>query len=159
MSKKLHFKLITHEKIVFENDVDEIYCKGLEGEFGILPDHTPFMSALAIGVTKVVSDGKADYFATVGGVFQDNNAVILTEEAENGKDIDFTVAKAEKEKLEARNGNPDNQKDIDNKNKALAIALAKFKAAMNETNQVKNAKILAIRMVRLDPYYVQRTSI
>lgn len=136
MSKKLHFKLITHEKIVFENDVDEIYCKGLEGEFGILPDHTPFMSALAIGVTKVVSDGKADYFATVGGVFQvtDNNAVILTEEAENGKDIDFTVAKAEKEKLEARNGNPDNQKDIDNKNKALAIALAKFKAAMNETN-------------------------
>ena len=136
MSKKIHFKLITHEKIVFENDVDEIYCKGLEGDFGILPDHTPFMSALKIGVTKVVNDGKADYFATVGGVFQvtDNSAVILTEEAENGKDIDLTVAKAEKEKLEARNGNPENQKDIDNKNKALAVALAKFKAAMNETN-------------------------
>lgn len=136
MSKKIHFKLITHEKIVFENDVDEIYCKGLEGDFGILLDHTPFMSALTIGVTKVVSDGKADYFATVGGVFQvtNNNAVLLTEEAENGKDIDLTVAKAEKEKLEARNGNPDNQKDIDNKNKTLAIALAKFKAAMNETN-------------------------
>lgn len=136
MSKKIHFKLITHEKIVFENDVDEIYCKGLEGEFGIMPDHTPFMSALAIGVTKVVTEGKAEYFATVGGVFQvsNNNAVLLTEEAENGKDIDLTVARAEKEKLEARNGNPDNQKDIDNKNKALAIALAKFKAAMNETN-------------------------
>lgn len=136
MSKKIHFKLITHEKIVFENDVDEIYCKGLEGEFGIMPNHTPFMSALAIGVTKVVTEGKAEFFATVGGVFQvsDNNAVLLTEEAENGKDIDLTVAKTEKEKLEARNGNPDNQKDIDNKNKALAIALAKFKAAMNETN-------------------------
>lgn len=136
MSKKIHFKLITHEKIVFENDVDEIYCKGLEGEFGIMPNHTPFMSALAIGVTKVVTEGKAEYFATVGGVFQvsNNNAVLLTEEAENGKDIDLTVAKTEKEKLEARNGNPDNQKDIDNKNKALAIALAKFKAAMNETN-------------------------
>ena len=136
MSKKIHFKLITHEKIVFENDVDEIYCKGLEGEFGIMPNHTPFMSALAIGVTKVVTEGKAEYFATVGGVFQvsDNNAVLLTEEAENGKDIDITVAKTEKEKLEARNGNPDNRKDIDNKNKALAIALAKFKAAMNETN-------------------------
>lgn len=136
MSKKIHFKLITHEKIVFENDVDEIYCKGLEGDFGILPDHTPFMSALKIGVTKVVNDGQADYFAIVGGVFQvtDNNAVILTEEAEDGKDIDLTVAKAEKEKLEARNGNSENQKDIDNKNKALAVALAKFKAAMNETN-------------------------
>ena len=45
-----------------------------------------------------------------------------------------SIPKTEKEKLEARNGNPDNQKDIDNKNKALAIALAKFKAAMNETN-------------------------
>lgn len=136
MSKKIHFKLITHEKIVFENDVDAIYCKGLEGDFGILPDHTPFMSALAIGVTKIVTNNKTEYFATVGGVFQvsNNNAILLTEEAENGKDIDITVAKAEKEKLEARNGNPERQKDTENQNKALAIALAKFKAAMNDTN-------------------------
>ena len=133
---KIHFKLITHEKIVFEGDVDEIYTKGIKGSFGILVDHTPFMSALAIGVTKIINEGTATYFATMGGVLQftDNQAVILSEEAENGKDIDLTVAKAEKERLEARIGSPEAQKNIQAENKALAIALAKFKAAMNETN-------------------------
>jgi F-type H+-transporting ATPase subunit epsilon len=130
MSNKIHFKLITHEKIVYENDIDELYCQGEEGSFGILPNHTPFMTPLAIGVTKIVVDGKNEYFTTIGGVFQivANNAVILTEESENGKDIDFAVAKAEKEKLEAKYGKEDNQKD----NKNLAIALAKFKASMDK---------------------------
>ncbi len=133
---KIHFKLITHEKIVFEGDVDEIYTKGINGSFGILVDHTPFMSALAIGVTKIVNEGTPTYFATMGGVLQftNNQAVILSEEAENGKDIDVTVAKAEKERLEARIGSPEAQKNIQAENKALAIALAKFKAAMNEAN-------------------------
>ena len=133
---KIHFKLITHEKIVFEGDLDEIYTKGINGSFGILVDHTPFMSALAIGVTKIVNEGTPTYFATMGGVLQftNNQAVILSEEAENGKDINVTVAKAEKERLEARIGSPEAQKNIQAENKALAIALAKFKAAMNEAN-------------------------
>ena len=45
----------------------------------------------------------------------------------------MTVAKAEKERLEARIGSPEAQKNIQVENKALAMALAKFKAAMNET--------------------------
>jgi len=132
--KKIHFKLITHEKIVYEGDIDEIYSQGLEGRFGILPDHTPFMSALEIGVTKIVSNGNADYFATLGGVlqFSDNHAVILSEDAINGKDIDVAVAKAEKEKLEARYGTEEYKKDLEHSEKALAMALAKFKAAMNQ---------------------------
>lgn len=135
MSKnKIHFKLITHEKIVFEGEIDELYTQGIEGSFGILVDHTPFMSALAIGVTKIINDGKAQFFATMGGILQftNNQAVILTEEAENGTNIDVTIAKAEKEKLEARFGSEEYQKDIQNSNKALAMALAKFKAAMQE---------------------------
>ncbi len=132
---KIHFKLITHEKVVYEDYVDEIYSKGIDGEFGILVDHTPFMSALAIGVTKIVKDGIPQYFATVGGVFQviNNQAVILSEDAENGKDIDLAVAESEKDKLEARYGNPENMQDVENSNKALATALARFKAAMNQT--------------------------
>lgn len=132
---KIHLKIITHEKIVFEDDVDEIYSKGVDGEFGVLVDHTPFTSALDIGVTKIISDNQVNYFAIIGGIFQiiNNQAVILSEDAENGKDIDAAVAKTEKEKLEAREGSEEYQKDIQNKNKALAAALARFKAAMNET--------------------------
>lgn len=134
--KKIHFKLLTHEKVVYEGDVDELYSPGIEGWFGILPDHTPFMSAINIGVTKVVENHKPIYFATLGGVlqFSDNHAVILSEDAINGKDIDVAVAKAEKEKLEARYGSEEYKKDVKNFEKSMAIALAKFKAAMNQCN-------------------------
>ena len=131
---KIHFKLITHERIVYEGDIDEIYAQGTEGSFGILPDHTPFMSALDIGVCKIVNDKNAEYFAVLGGVlqFSDNHAVILSGDAQNGKDIDVAVAKAEKEQLEARFGTKDYEKDLKNSENALASALAKFKAAMNQ---------------------------
>ena len=55
-NKRIHFKLITHEKIVYENDIDEFYAQGIDGDFGILPDHTPFMSALKIGVIKIINN-------------------------------------------------------------------------------------------------------
>ena len=48
----MHLKIITHENIVFDEDVDEIYSKALNGEFGVLKDHIPFMNTLDIAVTK-----------------------------------------------------------------------------------------------------------
>ena len=32
----MHLKIITHDKIVFDNEVNEIYTKGVDGEFGVL---------------------------------------------------------------------------------------------------------------------------
>lgn len=132
--KKIKFKLITHEKVVFDGEVDEIYSKGLDGEFGILPDHTPFMSALSICVTKIINDGKPLYFSTVGGVLQfiNNEAVILSEDAENGNDIDLALAKSEKEKEEAKFYTSEKIKDIQQSEKALAVAISRFKAANKE---------------------------
>jgi len=132
--KKIKVKIITHEKVVFDGEADEIYAKGYEGSFGILPDHTPFMSALAIGVTKIVNDNVSTYFSTIGGIlqFMNNEAVILSEDAENGNNIDIAVAKAEKEKEEARFVNPQTLKEIQQTDKALAVAISRFKAASSE---------------------------
>ena len=52
----MHLKIITHDRIVFDEDVNEIYAKGVDGEFGILKGHIPIVSALDIGVTKVVQN-------------------------------------------------------------------------------------------------------
>ena len=131
MSKKISLKIITHEKEVFSDKVDAIYSKSVEGEFGILPDHQPFMAALDIGVTKAEKDGVMEYFTTMGGIFQfkDNEALILTDLAESGSDIDVTRANSAKERAEARIGSHD--VDIDNARAqmALAKAMARLKAA------------------------------
>ncbi len=128
---KIHFKVITHDKIVFESDVDAIYTKGVDGEFGVLYGHVPFMSALDIGITRVEKDGSMEYISTIGGVFQmkDNNAVILTEVAERGGDIDIARAQHAKERAEARIGNPDVTDDVKRATMALAKAMVRLKAA------------------------------
>lgn len=129
--KKIHFKIITHEKIVYEDDVDAVYTKGTDGEFGVLIDHVPFMSALDIGVTKTIKDNNEEFFSTMGGVFQfkNNEAVILTEVAEKGKDIDIPRAQSAKERAEARLGTVEASNDVKRANLALAKAMARLKAA------------------------------
>ena len=131
MDKKLHLKITTHEKVVFDADVDEIYTKGTQGEFGILPNHIPFMSALDVGVTKVVIDGKPEYFTTMGGVFQlkNNEALILTQTAEKGSDIDIERAEEAKKRAEERLENEPDTSDVQRAEVALARALARLKAS------------------------------
>ena len=130
-TKKIHLKIITHDKIVYENNVDAIYTKGVDGEFGVLIDHTPFMSALDIGVTKIETDGQEEFFSTIGGVFQfkNNEAIILTEAAERGKEIDVTRAENAKQRAEARLGSVETNNDIKRAKMALAKAMARLRAA------------------------------
>lgn len=129
---KLHLKITTHEKVVFDKDVDEIYSKSTEGEFGILPNHVPFMCALDIGVTKVIVDGNPEFFTTMGGVFQlkDNQASILTQSAERGSDIDVARAKEAKERAEERLAESTDDIDVKRAEIALARAMARLKAAI-----------------------------
>ncbi len=130
----MHLKIITHEKVVFDEDVDEIYTRGMDGEFGILKDHIPIMAALDIGVTKVKQNDELKCFTTMGGVlqFKDNECVILTTTAESGDDID--VARAEEALRRAKARLADNDAAIDAKRAeaAVARAIARLKATMNK---------------------------
>jgi len=129
--KKIHLKIITSEKIVFEDDVDAVYAQGTAGSFGVLPNHIPFMSALAVDTAKAEKDGETINFSVIGGAFQfkNNEAIILTEVAERDSDIDVTRARLAKERAEAKLGNAETQRDIKTANAALARAMARLKAA------------------------------
>lgn len=128
--KKLHLKITTHEKVVFDEDVDEIYSKGTQGEFGILPGHIPFMCALDIGITKVIINGKPEKFTTMGGVFQltGNQAVILTQAAERSAEIDIERAEEAKKRAIERIEECEDTTDVQRAEVALARAIARLKA-------------------------------
>lgn len=129
--KKLHLKITTHERVVFDEDVDEIYSKSTQGSFGVLPGHIPFMCALDIGITKVVKDGKSENFTTMGGIFQlkDNQASILTNAAEKAEDIDVERAMESKKRAEERLENEADTSDIERAEVSLARAIARLKAS------------------------------
>lgn len=130
----MHLKLITHDRIVFDEDVNEIYTRGVDGEFGILENHVPIMTALEVGVTKAVQGDKIKLFTTMGGLFQfkDNDAIILTDNAESGSDIDVARAKAAKERAEARLADKSAEIDAKRAEAALARAKARLKVALNK---------------------------
>lgn len=129
----MHLKIITHEKVVFDENVDEIYTKTTDGEMGILKNHVPIMSALDIGVTKAVKDNVPIYFTTMGGVFQykDDEALILTTTAERGEEIDVARAKEALKRAQARLSDSEAEIDAKRAEAAVARAMARLKATLN----------------------------
>ena len=130
-SKKIKFKIISPERIVFDEEVDELSTDGVCGKFGILPDHVPFMTPVAIGVTKVVQDGKEEFIATMGGTFQvsANEATMLTNAAERSGEIDVLRAQEAKENAEKILGSKAAEEEIARANVSKAKAVARLKAA------------------------------
>ncbi len=129
----MRLKIITHEKVVFDEEVDEIYTRGVDGEFGILKDHIPVMAALDIGVTKVKKGDEAKSYTTMGGVlqFKDNECIILTTTAECGDDIDVARAEAALRRAKERLAEHDASIDAKRAEAAVARAMARLKATLN----------------------------
>lgn len=129
--KKLNLKIITPERVVVDEPVDAVFSKAVDGEFGVLPDHIPFMTALDIGVTRYQKGKDYEYISTIGGIFQvsDNNITILSETAERGEEIDVARAKAAEERAEARLRTGARDIDADRAQAALARALTRIQAA------------------------------
>ena len=48
----MQLKIITHERIVFDGEVDELVIQTPTGQMGILKDHIPVTTVLDVGVTK-----------------------------------------------------------------------------------------------------------
>ena len=121
MSDKIHLKVITHENIVYEDDIDELYVQAADGRLGILKNHIPVICSLAIGVTSI---------ATMGGILQfaNNRATILTDIAELDCDIDLVRAQHAKQRAEARLKAHDETIDIVRAQFALAKAIARISA-------------------------------
>lgn len=129
----MHLKIITHEKVVFDEDVDEIYTRGTDGEFGILNNHVPVMAALDIGVTKVKQGDMTRCFTTMGGVlqFKDDECNILTTTAEAGDDIDVARAEEALKRAKARLDEAEAAIDAKRAEAAIARAMARLKATLN----------------------------
>ena len=83
MADKLHFSLVAPEREVFNGEVDQVDAPGVEGDFGVLPNHAPFMTALREGPVTVHIGGQRRTFSVKGGFADVTPAglTILAEEA------------------------------------------------------------------------------
>ena len=106
---EIHVKIITHQKVVYEGNVKAVYVDTAEGRMGILPNHIPITAILEIGIAKLITESEPVFITIMGGImhFKENEAVILTDIAELGHDIDLARANdamlRSKARLESKN--------------------------------------------------------
>lgn len=100
MSFKL--EIISPDRVVFSEDADFIAVRGIEGELGILPGHTPLFTKLQPEVMTVHQGGKQEIVAVMGGFLdvQPDKVTILTDAAERASEIDVVRARQAKERAE-----------------------------------------------------------
>ncbi len=96
--------IVTPERAVVHEEVDELQIPGAEGYFGVLPGHAPLFSELSVGE---VAYRKADrwFFLAVAWGFvevQPNHVRILAETAERAHEIDVDRAMRAKQRAEER---------------------------------------------------------
>ena len=99
----LNLEIITPEQTVVREEVDMVEAKGANGEFGILPGHTQFLTTLDIGEIRYMKDGVTTYLSASNGFAEvvEDKVVMLLDTAEFAKDIDMERAKRAMERAES----------------------------------------------------------
>jgi F-type H+-transporting ATPase subunit epsilon len=97
MADTLHFSLVSPERELFSGDVKQVDAPGVEGEFGVLPKHAPFMTVLKPGVVRIHEDSGVTPVFVRGGFADVTPAglTILAEEAVRLADVDASNLEAE----------------------------------------------------------------
>lgn len=100
----LQLDIVTPDHLVLSKEVDYVGAPGLEGEFGVLPGHVPFISALAIGGLYYKESGKTSFVFISGGFAEvsDNKITVLAESAEEAATIDLARAESARKRAEER---------------------------------------------------------
>ena len=102
MANKINLEVITPEKLVLRESVDELVLPGLTGEIGVLPDHEPLISQLKTGVLSYRVGASLQKLHVSGGFAEvlGDKVSVLADVAEKPEDIDIESAKAALERAE-----------------------------------------------------------
>jgi F-type H+-transporting ATPase subunit epsilon len=87
-------EVVTPEKLLLSQQVDEVIAPGSEGEFGVLPGHCHFLSTLRIGELRYRIGDQAHSMAVLWGFAEvtPTKVTVMAEIAENAEDIDVERA-------------------------------------------------------------------
>jgi F-type H+-transporting ATPase subunit epsilon len=103
----MRLSVTTPQGALVETDVDEVTAPGALGEFGVLPGHVPFLSALQPGVFVFRSKDESRVLAVSEGVLQvaradgGDKVIVLVSEALSAEEVDREAAEKEYSRADA----------------------------------------------------------
>jgi F-type H+-transporting ATPase subunit epsilon len=126
----IELQIVTPDKMLVREPVDEVEIPGTEGYFGVLPGHTPMLASLAVGEMWYRKGQEKTYLSLANGFCEvlPDRVTILAQLAERAEDIDIARAEEAKRRAEQR---LQNAKDVDYERArtALVKSLARLQVA------------------------------
>ncbi len=98
----MQLEIITPEKTVLKEEIDEVLAPTIKGQIGILPHHINLITQLTHGELVMKKNNKERFYAITGGFLQVHDGVItvLADYAAHAEDIDIEKAIAAQKRAE-----------------------------------------------------------
>ena len=129
----LHLEIVTAERLVLSDDVDQVNAPTKDGRIGILPRHMPLLTVLTEGELSIIKGGVRTEFAVFGGFMEvlPDRVTILADACDRSDEIDLERAEDAKRRAEERLASRKSNQD-------MALAEADLRRALM---QIKMAKV------------------
>jgi len=133
----IHLEIVTAERVVLSDDVDQVNVPTKDGRVGILPRHAPLLTILDIGELTIIKDGATTPFAVSGGFMEvlPNRVTILADTAERADEIDEARAEEARRRAEEQIAQRQGDRDIALAEAELRRALIRLKVAQLKRNR------------------------
>ncbi|MBN2865278.1 MAG: F0F1 ATP synthase subunit epsilon [Thiotrichales bacterium] len=130
MAVTMQVDIVSAEGEIFSGKAEMLYAQAADGEVGILPHHTQFLSSLKPGSVRVVADGTEEHFYVNGGIIEIQPSVVtvLADSAIRAGDLDEAEALAAKQRAVEAMDNAKSETDIAKAQVELAEAVAQIQS-------------------------------
>jgi F-type H+-transporting ATPase subunit epsilon len=127
----IELRIVTPERLVIRETVDEVQIPGSEGYFGVLPGHTPLLSSLAVGEMWYRKGTEKTYISLAFGFAEvlPDSVTILAQLAERADEIDVERAEAARKRAEERLAHPKSEMDYERARIALTKSLSRLQVS------------------------------
>ena len=129
MAVSMQVDIVSAEGEIFSGKAEMLYAQAADGEVGVMPHHTQFLSSLKPGPVRVVSGDEESHFYINSGIIEIQPSVVtvLADAAVRAADLDEQGAEEARRNAEEQIANPSG--DFDHKAAALQLeeALAQLK--------------------------------
>lgn len=128
---KIQLHIVSADRSLVNETVDEVEIPGSEGYFGVLPGHTPLLALLGAGELWY-RQGQEKYYLSMAMGFaevQPDRVTILAQFAERADEIDLARAEAAKKRAEERLAKPAVDMDAERARIALLKSLIRIQVA------------------------------
>jgi F-type H+-transporting ATPase subunit epsilon len=127
----INLQLVTPDRLLVNEQVDEVEIPGSEGYFGVLPGHTPLLASLAVGEMWYRKGQEKIYLSLAFGFCEvlPDRVTILATLAERAEEIDVARAEEAKRRAEERLAQAARDIDYDRARMSLQKSLARLQAS------------------------------